>query len=122
MMLDKKKYVKIFSILFIIIIIALFINIIIGLTKENNEIKAKEPIIINLLTAVHPALPWSFKAKESKIEVVPGEVKTIEYIVENLEDKESTGIATFAYFPSQFGIYIFIIFFFFTVFIFWKAI
>ena len=27
-------------------------------------------------------------------------------LVENLDDKETTGIATFAYFPNQFGSYI----------------
>ena len=34
---------------------------------------------------------------------------TVEYIVENLESKETTGVATFAYFPNQFGNYISII-------------
>ena len=33
-------------------------------------------------------------------------VITIEYIVENLDDNKTTGIATFAYFPNQFGNYI----------------
>ena len=43
---------------------------------------------------------------EPIILVKPGEVKTVEYVVENLENKETTGIATFAYFPSQFENYI----------------
>ena len=85
---------------------AFFTNTIIDRFKKNNEVGAKKPIIINLLTAVHQDLPWSFKAVESKIKVRPGEVKVIEYTVENLDDKESAGIATFAYFPSQFGAYI----------------
>ena len=38
--------------------------------------------------------------------VKPGDVTTIEYIVENTENRETTGIATFAYFPKQFGSYI----------------
>ena len=38
--------------------------------------------------------------------VKPGEVTTIEYIVENLGDTKTTGIATFAYFPKQFGNYV----------------
>ena len=90
----------------ILIIIALLVNIYIKRLEKNNEATAKEPIIINLLTSVHPSLLWSFKAIDSKIIVLPGEVKTIEYIVENLGDKESTGIATIAYFPNQFGAYI----------------
>jgi len=38
--------------------------------------------------------------------IKPGEVTTIEYVVENLGDTSTTGIATFAYFPSQFENYI----------------
>ena len=48
----------------------------------------------------------SFKPSIPKITVKRGEVTTIEYIVENLDSKETTGIATFVYFPSQFGSYI----------------
>jgi len=73
---------------------------------KKNIAKTEEPIIINLLTSVHPSLPWRFKAINPKIIVKPGEVVTVEYIVENLENKETTGIATFAYFPNQFGSYI----------------
>jgi cytochrome c oxidase assembly protein subunit 11 len=43
---------------------------------------------------------------EPKILVKPGEVTTVEYIVENLGNTETTGIATFVYFPNQFGNYI----------------
>ena len=43
---------------------------------------------------------------KSKIIVKPGEVTVIEYIVENLGDINTTGIATFAYFPNQFGNYV----------------
>ena len=55
---------------------------------------------------MHPNLPWSFKTVKTKIIVKPGEVTTIEYIVENSSNKTSTGIATFAYYPNQFGAYI----------------
>ncbi len=66
MILDKKKYLKVFSILFILIITVILINIYIKKIEKNNEKIAKEPIIINLLTSVHPSLPWSFKAIEKK--------------------------------------------------------
>ena len=59
-----------------------------------------------MFTSVHPDLPWSFKAIDKKIIIKPGEVKIIEYIVENLGNKETTGIATFAYFPKEFRPYI----------------
>jgi len=65
-----------------------------------------EPISINLLTSVHPKLSWHFKPVKPKINIKPGEVITVEYIVENFGDKRTTGIATFAYFPNQLGNYI----------------
>jgi len=75
--------------------------------QKNNVQKIKlEPISINLITSVHPNLSWRFKPINSKIVMQPGEVITIEYEVENLGDSETTGIATFAYFPNQFGNYI----------------
>ena len=105
MVLNKKKYLKIFAIIFLLIILPFLVNVYVKKFKKNIA-KTEEPIIINLLTSVHPSLPWRFKAINSKIIVKPGEVVTVEYIVENLENKETTGIATFAYFPNQFGSYI----------------
>ena len=106
MILDKKKYLKIFSILFILIIITSLVSIYTKSVEKKNKATANQPIIINLLTSVHPSLPWKFKAVEKKIIIMPGEVKNIEYTVENLDNKESTGIATFSYFPNEFGKYI----------------
>jgi len=65
-----------------------------------------EPISINLLTSVHPKLSWHFKPVKPKINIKPGEVITVEYIVENFGNEKTTGIATFAYFPNQLGNYI----------------
>ena len=105
MIFAKKKYLKLFFILSTLLIIVLIASIFNNqLTKD--KIKAKKPIVINLLTNVHPNLPWSFKALNAKITVKPGEVKTIEYIVKNLADHATTGIATFAYYPNKFGSYI----------------
>ena len=106
MKLYKKKYLKIFSILFILIVTATLMNIYVNKLEKKNAVTSKEPIIINLLTSVHPSLPWRFKPIKKEVIVTPGEVKVIEYTVENLDNKESTGIATFAYFPNEFGEYI----------------
>ena len=92
--------------IFFLILGLLFYVIINKFQKEKDESMALEPISINLLTSVHPNLPWNFKSIEPKIAVKPGEVVTIEYIVENLGNKETAGIATFVYFPNQFGAYI----------------
>ena len=90
--------------LFILFLI-LFFYLVIDKFQDENKLILK-PISINLLTSVHPNLSWNFKPLVSKISIKPGEVSTVEYIVENLGNKETTGIATFAYFPSQFGNYI----------------
>jgi len=107
MTIGKKKFSISLLILIFFLIFGLLSYVVINkFQKEKDAAKALEPITINLLTNVHPDLPWNFKPLEPKISVRPGEVITIEYIVENLEDNKTTGIATFAYFPNQFGNYI----------------
>ena len=106
MTIGKKKFSISLLILIFFLIFGLLSYVVINkFQKERDAAKALEPITINLLTNVHPDLPWNFKPLEPKISVRPGEVITIEYIVENLEDNKTTGIATFAYFPNQFGNY-----------------
>ena len=92
-----------FFLIFLSVVI-LFYFFIAQSQKEKNLVA--EPISINLLTSVHPNLPWSFKPVKPKVIVKPGEVTSIEYIVENLGDINTTGIATFAYFPKKFGSYV----------------
>ena len=107
MTIGKKKFSISLLILIFFLIFGLLSYVVINkFQKEKDAAKALEPITINLLTNVHPDLPWNFKPLEPKISVRPGEVITIEYIVENLDDNKTTGIATFAYFPNQFGNYI----------------
>ena len=99
----KNKSLKFYIFFFIILII--FFYFFINKFQKKTDI-ALNPISINLLANVHPNLSWNFKAVNSQVVVKPGEVTTIEYIVENLGDTNTTGIATFAYFPSQFENYI----------------
>ena len=105
MILNKKKYLTLFSILSSILVIVLLFNVYTNKLKKDKA-TADEPITINLLTSVHPNLSWNFKPVEPTMLIQPGEVTTVEYIVENLGKNETTGIATFAYFPSQFENYI----------------
>ena len=105
MILNKKKYLTLFSILSSILVIVLLFNVYTNKLKKDKA-TADEPITINLLTSVHPNLSWNFKAIKKKIIAKPGDVTTVEYIVENFGNKDSTGIATFSYFPKQFGTYI----------------
>ena len=92
--------------IFLIFLVLIFYFIINKFQKDKDFALAQEPILINLLTSVHPDLPWNFRPIEPKILIKPGEVKTIEYVVENLNSEETTGLATFAYFPNQFSNYI----------------
>ena len=103
MFIDKNKSLKFYIFFFIILIICFYFFITQFQKKKDIVIN---PISINLLTSVHPNLSWDFKAVNSEVFVKPGEVTTIEYTVENLGDTNTTGIATFAYFPRQFENYI----------------
>jgi len=101
----KKKISKSYLILIFFIFLALIFYFTINRFQKEKEL-ALQPISINLLTSVHPKLSWSFQPVKPKIIVHPGEVINVEYIVENLGSETTTGIATFAYFPSQFGTYV----------------
>ncbi len=107
MQMNKKKISNTNLLIFFLLALALFSYIAINEFKKNKDQKLAElPISINLLTSVHPDLSWNFRPVEPKIVVKPGEVTTVEYIVENLGNTATTGIATFTYFPNQFGNYI----------------
>ena len=102
MKIEIKKNSKFYLILLFLIFFLFFV-----IKNLHNEKKlAQEPITINLLTSVHQSLSWNFKPLIPKINIKPGEVTTVEYIIENLGTEQTTGIATFAYFPNQFGVYI----------------
>jgi len=101
-----KKIISIYNLIFIFFIcLVLIFYFFINKSQKEKELALK-PISINLLTSVHPKLSWRFQPTTPQILVKPGEVITIEYEVENLSEKSSTGVATFAYFPSEFGNYI----------------
>ena len=102
---NKKKISKTYIIIFFLLIIVILFYFFKNQYEKNNKI-VLQPVVINLLTNVHPNLPWSFRSLKSKIIIKPGEVKTVEYVVENLENESSTGIATFQYFPKEYGTYI----------------
>jgi len=105
MIIRKKNFSKYYLILFLFIIFVLTFYFYINKIQKDKA-KVLETITINLLTSVHPNLSWEFKPIKPTIDTKPGEVITVEYFVENLGEKESTGIATFAYFPNQYGKYI----------------
>ena len=105
-MIFYKSNIKLISIIVLLIVALLISYTVYTAQKNKNNLKALEPININLITSVHPSLPWTFKAIKSKVIANPGEVISIEYQVENTSDAKSTGLATFSYYPKSFGDYI----------------
>jgi len=105
MIINKIKISKSYLIIFFLLVIILLFYFF-KIEYQKDKTITLNPITVNLLTNTHPELPWSFKPIKSKLLIKPGEVTTIEYIVENLSNKQSTGIATFQYFPRQYGTYI----------------
>ena len=71
-----------------------------GKNIENQEITTK------LITSVHKDLPLEFKSDKNLIILKPGEVKTINYYVKNLSEKNISATATFQVYPSELKDYI----------------
>ena len=90
--------------IFILLVVLFFITVKIFQKKQKISLE-NHFINVRLITNVHPSLPWKFSAKEPNIIIQPGEVITIEYIVENLSNKTTFGIATFQYHPKELGNY-----------------
>tara|TARA_Y100000590_G_scaffold443500_1_gene573041 strand:+ start:696 stop:1193 length:498 start_codon:yes stop_codon:yes gene_type:complete len=101
----KQKFSKPYLVIFFFIVVILLFFLSIN-KFQKNKIMTSQPITINLLTSTHPKLFWDFKPVKPKIIVSPGEVITVDYLVENLGKEETTGIATFSYFPNELGNYI----------------
>ena len=105
MNIGKKIFSKLYLVTFFLLLLFFLFYLVINKFQKNREATLL-PITVNLLTSVHPNLSWEFTPIKPTIFVKPGEVTTVEYMVKNLGDKETTGVATFAYFPNQFGNYI----------------
>ena len=101
---NKVKLNKIYLIIFFLLFASLFFYFK-NLYEKDKKISLR-PVSVNLLTSVHPDLSWSFIPLKKKLLIKPGEVTTIEYEVKNLDNRENTGIATFQYFPRDYGNYI----------------
>ena len=101
----NNKAVTIVLISIIVLLVVLFFITIKIFQKKQNITLESYFINVRLITSVHPSLPWKFSAKEPNIKIKPGEVKTIEYIVENPSNKTTFGVATFQYHPKELGNY-----------------
>ena len=96
-MLKQKYSNKLILVLSLFLIITFVVSIF--LYKENDG--SVQPIKAKLITSVHKDLPFEFETEEENISIIPGEVKTINYTVKNLSDKNINGLATFQVYPSE---------------------
>ena len=101
---NNKTVTAILILIFVLLAVFSFIAIKI-FQKKQNIVLNNHFINVRLITSVHPSLPWKFSTKESDVKIKPGEIKTIEYIVENPSNKTTFGVATFQYHPKELGNY-----------------
>ena len=87
MEVGKRKFKKFYLIVFFLLIIILSFYFFKNHYEKNKAISL-QPVTINLLTSVHPNLSWSFEPLKPKLLIKPGEVTTVEYIVENFGNKK----------------------------------
>ena len=93
-MLKNKKLIFITISFLALIIISLFAFF----EKEKNS---NQQISTKLITSVHKDLPLKFSSEEKNIILKPGEIKTINYSVENLSKKDVSAMATFQVYPAE---------------------
>ena len=101
-MFKIKKKAQIKTIFFLLILIIFSISIL--LFKKN--VKSDHFIKTQLITSVHKDLPFKFVTQDKFVVIKPGEVKTLNYSVENLSNNSETGMATFQVYPSELKGYI----------------
>jgi len=95
---NKKLIFLLISFLALFIIVPFFL-----IENANN---GAQQISTKLITSVHNDLPFKFNAEEKNIILKPGEVKTINYSVENLSKKSMSAMATFQIYPPELKDYI----------------
>ena len=88
---------------FIVLVLIFSIN---NIIKSKKNKKEDHFINLKLITSVHPGLPWSFTSAKSEIKIKVGDVVTLDYIVKNLSEEKTSGMATFDYFPKELSKYI----------------
>ena len=91
------KHIKLIIILTISTILIFIFLIFFSINKKNST----QQISTKLITSVHKDLPLKFNAEEKNIILEPGEIKTINYSVENLSKKSVSAMATFQVYPPE---------------------
>ncbi len=93
--MPKNKKIIFFVVSFLALIIILPF-IFYGNKKHNNQ-----EISVKLITSVNKNLPLKFISEYENLILRPGEIKTINYSVENLGQKSVSAMATFQVHPPE---------------------
>ena len=93
MLKNKKIIFLVFS--FIVLTIIFSFAFLENKKNTNKKISAK------LITSVHKDLPLKFDSEQKNVILEPGEIKTINYSVENLGEKSVSAMATFQVYPAE---------------------
>ena len=93
-MLKNKKLIPV-----LIGVLALIISISFIFSEKNKY--STHQIPTKLITVVHKDLPFKFNSEQRNIVLRPGEIKTINYSVENIGKKSISAMATFQVYPPE---------------------
>ena len=88
----KKIFLLLSSSILIVIISIIFVK---------TDTLGDQKISTKLITSVHKDLPLKFESEQKNIILKPGEVKTINYFVQNLSKTSITAMATFQVYPPE---------------------
>ena len=88
----KKIFLLLSSSILIVIISIIFVK---------TDTLGDQQISTKLITSVHKDLPLRFESEQKNIILKPGEVKTINYFVQNLSKTRVTAMATFQVYPPE---------------------
>ena len=88
------------KIIFVAISLSALIIIFSFIFSENKK-NSNQEISAKLITSVNKNLPLKFVSEQKNVILRPGEIKTINYSVENLGEKSVSAIATFQVYPPE---------------------
>ena len=88
------------KIIFVAISLSALIIIFSFIFSENKK-NSNQEISAKLITSVNKNLPLKFVSEQKNVILRPGQIKTINYSVENLGEKSVSAIATFQVYPPE---------------------
>ena len=75
------------------------------ISKDIPKIVIDKPVSVRLDTNVQTDLSWNFKTENNLVDVKPGKVYRVNFLVENFSKDPTSGVASYNVSPSSFGPY-----------------